>query len=180
MISLASINCGLFLSDKTKTAKTRPTHVYWVPRLRTTMDDAPLRSMSRSICKGVRESGKLSRKYIECQDWEQLRTEHLKHDKVEEGHQKIVQLWKEWRLGLRIWALKIMCFRMRQPIICLNDTSSHMRAQFKVGHLRVTSVDRKCHSVWNSQFLTMLFYKSSSMSYWSRSGNIKISWSNEN
>ena len=64
MISLSSIDCGLFLSDKTKTAKTRPTHVYWVPRLRTTMDVASLRSMSRSIYKGVRESKKLPRKYI--------------------------------------------------------------------------------------------------------------------
>ena len=179
MISLASMDCGLFLSDKTKTAKTRPTHVYWVPRLRTTMDDAPLRSMSRSICKGVRESGKLSRKYIECQDWEQLRTEHLKHDKVEEGHQKIVQLWQEWRWGLRIWDLKNMCFRMRRAMMCLNDTT-HIRAGFKVGHLRVTSVDRKCHSVGNGHFLAMLLYKSSCMSYWSLSGNIKISWSNNN
>ena len=55
MISLASIDCGLFLSDKTKTAKTRPTHVYWVPRLRTTMNGASLRSMSRPIYTGVRD-----------------------------------------------------------------------------------------------------------------------------
>ena len=43
--------------------------------------------------------------------------------------------------------LEDMCFETRRAMMCLNDTSSHIRTGFKVGHLRVSSVDRKCHSL---------------------------------
>ena len=33
--------------------------------------------------------------------------------------------------------LENMCFRIRRAMMCLNDTSSYIRAGFKVGHLWV-------------------------------------------